>query len=109
MPAPPPEPKGCGLRQRGCGLLAWALLGLAGQTGGCAYRIRPAQGAAAAAARGTPSGACLAVGVAWTMSELAQGDYENLLAFRTSLRRFLHWSETQARQAGITPAQHQLL
>jgi DNA-binding MarR family transcriptional regulator len=43
------------------------------------------------------------------MSELAQGDYENLLAFRTSLRRFLHWSETQARQAGITPAQHQLL
>src|ERR1700691_2850657 len=36
-------------------------------------------------------------------------DYENLLAFRTSLRRFLHWSETQARAAGLTPAQHQLM
>jgi DNA-binding MarR family transcriptional regulator len=44
-----------------------------------------------------------------TMAELSQTDYENLLAFRTSLRRFQHWSEEQARQAGLTPAQHQLL
>jgi DNA-binding MarR family transcriptional regulator len=36
-------------------------------------------------------------------------DYASLLAFRTSLRRFLHWSEEQARAAGLTPAQHQLL
>ncbi len=36
-------------------------------------------------------------------------DYENLLEFRTSLRKFLHWSETKARSAGLTPAQHQLL
>jgi DNA-binding MarR family transcriptional regulator len=36
-------------------------------------------------------------------------DYENLLAFRTALRRFLSWSETRAREAGLTPAQHQLL
>ena len=36
-------------------------------------------------------------------------DYENLLAFRASLRRFLHWSETKAREVGLTPAQHQLL
>lgn len=36
-------------------------------------------------------------------------DYESLLAFRTGLRRFLHWSEEQAREAGLTPAQHQLL
>ncbi|HZR49102.1 MAG TPA: MarR family winged helix-turn-helix transcriptional regulator [Streptosporangiaceae bacterium] len=36
-------------------------------------------------------------------------DYENLLEFRTSLRKFLHWSETKARGAGLTPAQHQLL
>ena len=41
--------------------------------------------------------------------ELTRGDFENLLAFRTGLRRFLHWSQTQARAAGLTPAQHQLL
>lgn len=43
------------------------------------------------------------------MRQLSREDYENLLAFRTSLRRFLHWSETQARAAGLTPAQHQLM
>lgn len=43
------------------------------------------------------------------MRELTPGDFENLLAFRTSLRRFLHWSKTQARTVGLTPAQHQLL
>ncbi len=36
-------------------------------------------------------------------------DYEQLLALRDELRRFLHWSEDQARAAGLTPAQHQLL
>ena len=41
--------------------------------------------------------------------DLTRGDFENLLAFRTSLRRFLHWSRTQAQAAGLTPAQHQLL
>jgi DNA-binding MarR family transcriptional regulator len=41
--------------------------------------------------------------------QLSREDYENLLAFRSSLRRFLHWSETQARAAGLTPAQHQLM
>jgi DNA-binding MarR family transcriptional regulator len=41
--------------------------------------------------------------------QLTCEDYENLLAFRASLRRFLHWSETKAREAGLTPAQHQLL
>jgi len=41
--------------------------------------------------------------------QLTREDYENLLAFRASLRRFLHWSETKAREAGLTPAQHQLL
>jgi DNA-binding MarR family transcriptional regulator len=41
--------------------------------------------------------------------QLTSEDYANLLAFRASLRRFLHWSETQARSAGLTPAQHQLL
>jgi DNA-binding MarR family transcriptional regulator len=41
--------------------------------------------------------------------ELTSEDYENLLAFRTGLRRFLHWSQGQARAVGLTPAQHQLL
>src|SRR5437764_15381644 len=40
---------------------------------------------------------------------LTSGDYERLLAFRDSLRRFLHWSEREAFEAGITPAQYQLL
>ena len=35
--------------------------------------------------------------------------YRRLLALRTGLRRFLNWSESQARQSGLTPAQHQLL
>ena len=36
-------------------------------------------------------------------------DFEHLLAFRTSLRRFQRWSEDQARAAGLTQVQHQLL
>ena len=43
------------------------------------------------------------------MEELSSEDFENLLAFRTGLRRFLHWSQTEAKAAGLTPAQHQLL
>jgi DNA-binding MarR family transcriptional regulator len=40
---------------------------------------------------------------------LGQDDFEHLLELRTGLRRFLRWSEQQARAAGLTPAQHQLL
>ena len=40
---------------------------------------------------------------------LQDADYEDLLTLRTGLRRFLRWSEQQAEEAGITPAQHQLL
>jgi DNA-binding MarR family transcriptional regulator len=40
---------------------------------------------------------------------LRNADYEDLLALRTGLRRFLRWSEQQAGAAGLTPAQHQLL
>ena len=36
-------------------------------------------------------------------------DYREILALRDSLRKFLHWSEAQARRVGLTPAQHQLL
>lgn len=43
------------------------------------------------------------------MTGLSQNDYANLLEFRAALRRFERWSETQARQVGLTPAQHQLL
>ena len=36
-------------------------------------------------------------------------DYRVLAGFRRSLRQFLHFSEEAARDAGLTPAQHQLL
>lgn len=36
-------------------------------------------------------------------------DYRRLLSLRTGLRRFLRWSERQAKAAGLTPTQHQLL
>lgn len=41
--------------------------------------------------------------------DLTHADFEHLLAFRTSLRRFQRWSEDQARAAGLTHVQHQLL
>ncbi len=44
-----------------------------------------------------------------SLPQLTREDFENLLAFRTSLRRFHHWSETQARAVGLTHVQHQLL
>ena len=44
-----------------------------------------------------------------TTRALSDGDYRQLLRFRTELRRFLHWSEEQAQAEGLTPAQHQLL
>ena len=40
---------------------------------------------------------------------LEQSDFEHLLELRTGLRRFLRWSEEQARAAGLTAAKHQLL
>ncbi|MHB1874436.1 MAG: MarR family winged helix-turn-helix transcriptional regulator [Streptosporangiaceae bacterium] len=40
---------------------------------------------------------------------LGDADYRRLLALRTALRGFLHWSETQAHAAGLTPMHHQLL
>lgn len=43
------------------------------------------------------------------MSGVRDEDYRRLLGFRTELRRFLRWSESEAREAGLTPAQHQLL
>jgi DNA-binding MarR family transcriptional regulator len=40
---------------------------------------------------------------------LSQADFTRLLELRTGLRRFLRWSEQQAKDAGLTPAKHQLL
>lgn len=44
-----------------------------------------------------------------TDERVTDGEYRRLLAFRTELRRFLHWSEEQAEAIGLTAAQHQLL
>jgi DNA-binding MarR family transcriptional regulator len=40
---------------------------------------------------------------------LSDDDFRRLLDFRTALRRFNRWSEAQAREVGLTHAQHQLL
>ncbi|MEX1177526.1 MAG: MarR family winged helix-turn-helix transcriptional regulator [Nitriliruptor sp.] len=40
---------------------------------------------------------------------LTDADYRSLAEFRAALRVFLHTSETAARDAGLTPNQHQLL
>ena len=37
-------------------------------------------------------------------ADLSDAEYSQLLGFRTSLREFLHWSEAQAREAGLSPA-----
>ena len=42
-------------------------------------------------------------------TSVTERDYQKLLALRTSLRQFTHWSEEKARDAGLTPSQHQLL
>jgi len=44
-----------------------------------------------------------------TMAPLTQQDFERLLEFRVTLRRFQRWSEDQAKAAGLTHVQHQLL
>ncbi len=41
--------------------------------------------------------------------QLTDDDFGRLLEFRDGLRRFLHWSGEQARDVGLTAAQHQLL
>jgi DNA-binding MarR family transcriptional regulator len=43
------------------------------------------------------------------VATLSDGEFANLLAFRTELRRFDHWSEQQAKRVGLTHMQHQLL
>lgn len=43
------------------------------------------------------------------MADPTQSDFEKLLDFRVALRRFQRWSEDQAKDAGLTHVQHQLL
>lgn len=40
---------------------------------------------------------------------VTDAQYQRLLAFRSALRRFDHWSQEQARKHGLTHTQHQLL
>jgi DNA-binding MarR family transcriptional regulator len=44
-----------------------------------------------------------------TTPQLTQRDFERLLEFRVTLRRFQRWSEDQAQAEGLTHVQHQLL
>jgi DNA-binding MarR family transcriptional regulator len=41
--------------------------------------------------------------------QITAADYRALAEFRYQIRRFLHFSETAARRAGLQPQQHQLL
>jgi DNA-binding MarR family transcriptional regulator len=41
--------------------------------------------------------------------KLRKAQYETLAAFRYALRRFIHFSETAAQAANVTPQQHQAL
>ena len=42
-------------------------------------------------------------------SNLTKADYEALAVFRAALRRFVRFTEEGAREAGITPQQHQVM
>jgi DNA-binding MarR family transcriptional regulator len=42
-------------------------------------------------------------------ASLADADYEALAVFRRSIREFLSFSETAARETGLTPQQHQAI
>ena len=42
-------------------------------------------------------------------SPLTEAEYQTLARFRAALRRFAQFSEQAARQAGVTPAHHQLM
>ena len=42
-------------------------------------------------------------------SPISKTEYETLATFRYALRQFMRFSETAAREAGITPKQHQAL
>jgi len=43
------------------------------------------------------------------MTQVSKSEYEALAAFRYALRQFQHFSETAAKDVGLTPQQHQAL
>jgi DNA-binding MarR family transcriptional regulator len=43
------------------------------------------------------------------MADPTRSEFEKLLDFRVALRQFQRWSEDQAKDAGLTHVQHQLL
>ena len=43
------------------------------------------------------------------MHDLSPAEYRALAEFRQSIRKFLHFSDRQARASGLEPQQHQLL
>jgi DNA-binding MarR family transcriptional regulator len=43
------------------------------------------------------------------MSKITKAQYETLAGFRYALRQFLHFSESAAKDAGLTPQQHQVM
>lgn len=45
----------------------------------------------------------------WKAGRSPEPDFGRLLGFRDGLRRFLRWSEEQAKAVGLTGSQHQLL
>jgi DNA-binding MarR family transcriptional regulator len=55
------------------------------------------------------AGSAFEEGQKMTTTRLTRHDFEKLLEFRVTLRRFQRWSEDQARAAGLTHVQHQLL
>jgi DNA-binding MarR family transcriptional regulator len=44
-----------------------------------------------------------------TKAPVTDAEYQSLARFRRALRSFLHFSEQAAREAGLTPSQHQLM
>jgi DNA-binding MarR family transcriptional regulator len=64
--------------------------------------IRPDPPAVPAGETGEPRGGN-------ALPQPTRRDFENLLAFRVSMRRFQRWSEDQAAAVGLTHVQHQLL
>lgn len=44
-----------------------------------------------------------------TPRRISEAEYGRLASFRRALRRFLRFSEEEARRAGVSPAQYQLL
>lgn len=46
---------------------------------------------------------------ATTKGPVTDAEYQMLAKFRRALRSFLHFSEQAAKDAGLTPAQHQLM